>query len=109
MIKKISRTVLFFFSLLPFSVSSNFADLDFRDHYDITTITCADQLTKDEEFMMIIWLDGYLSALQGQTKSSKDEMGKLEKFLISECQKSGIKTISAIVDRYYLFSGWALP
>ena len=64
------------------------------DEYDMAKITCKELLgAGDDMGMLLVWIDGYMSAKSDNTVMSEEWMGKLGSHLGSYCNKNGSHTI----------------
>lgn len=84
-------------SALAFS-SSVFAKKTQSIKYDMQDLTCGELIEMDEETMgmMLMWLDGYLSGVTGDTKFDSDQFGSFAGSLGEHCgANKGDKVVEA--------------
>lgn len=62
---------------------------------DVAKITCEELLKQDQKSMgmLLMWMDGYMSAKSDNTEFSEEWMGKLGKHMGTYCGKNPKKTI----------------
>jgi|PlaIllAssembly_1097288.scaffolds.fasta_scaffold2326208_1 acid stress chaperone HdeB len=76
-------------SALAFS-STVFAKKEQALKYDMKELSCKELIEMDEETMgiMLMWLDGYLSGITGDTKFDSDQFGSFAGSLGEHCAKN---------------------
>jgi acid stress chaperone HdeB len=87
--KKSIAIVAMLVSALAFS-STVFAKKEQALKYDMKELSCKELIEMDEETMglMLMWLDGYLSGVTGDTKFDSDQFGSFAGSLGEYCAKN---------------------
>jgi acid stress chaperone HdeB len=92
--KKSMAIVALLVSALAFS-SSVFAKKEQVIKFDMKALTCKELLEMEADDMgtMLMWLDGYLSGVTGDTKFDSDQFGSFAGSLGEHCAKNPSDTV----------------
>ncbi len=84
--KKLLRVALLSLVCLPLGVFARGGD----DRVDVRDVTCQELLEQDEETIgiMLMWLDGYLSGVTGDTSFSVGNLSSFGEQIGTACAKS---------------------
>ena len=90
--KFLFASLLAVFLALPAAVQA-------ADEYDVAKISCKEFLASGDEMgMLLVWIDGYMSAKSDNTVMSSEWMEKLGSHLGSYCKKNSSHTIMQAIE-----------
>ncbi len=89
----------FIISMLVIFSAAYMINAHSSEEFDIATMKCNNESSEEENKDLIIWLDGYLTALAGRTESSARDIEQLGEFVETECNKDPNQNILSIFEK----------
>lgn len=92
---------LFTRAALATALVLSFSTSEAKNSFDMSKLTCADMLnvleeTPDSFGVLMVWIDGYLGGVVGNTEFDPDYMGELTEAFVEACQASPKKNVIAV-------------
>jgi len=79
----------------------SFSTSEAKNTVEMSQLTCKDLLnvleeTPDSFAVFVVWIDGYLGGVVGNTEFDPDYMGELSEALVTACSESPKKNVIAV-------------